>query len=89
MICLSDISVLMQRAVAEKITFMVSQSGLPGNYNLYFAKYIDGIGNRQVRLNYHEDEGKILQYADESHPIIKFDGVDSVLKYVNDELYKE
>jgi hypothetical protein len=89
MICLSDISVLMQRAVAEGITFMVSRSGVPGSYNLYFAKYIDRIGNRQVRLNYHEDTQQVIQYADESHPIIKFDSVDSVLKYVNDEFFKE
>lgn len=88
MICLSDMSPLMQRAIAKGITFMVSKSGLHGNYNLYFAKYIAGIGNRQVRLSYHEDTQQIIQCADEQHPIIEFDSVDSVLEYVNDELYK-
>ena len=86
MICLSDLSPLMQRTISEGITFMVSQSGLPGNYNLYFAKYVDGKGNSSVRLHYHEKEGKIYQYADEEPSVIPFDDVNSVLKYVQVEL---
>jgi hypothetical protein len=88
MIYLSDISPLMQHTIAKGITFMVSQSGIPNNYNLYFAKYIDKKGNQSMRLSYHENQGKILQYADENHSIIEFDTIFDVLDYVNEELNK-
>jgi len=84
MICLSDLSPLMQRTVVKGITFMISQSGQPDYYNLYFAKYTKR--NNQVRLCYHEKEKQIFQYADENHPIIKFDDIDKVLEYVEREL---
>jgi hypothetical protein len=76
----------MQRTIAKGITFMVSQSGLPGYYNLYFSKYVDRAGVKQVRLSYHEKEERILQYADEEHPVIEFSDVDSVLRYIEAEL---
>lgn len=74
MIYLSDLSPLMQRAIAKGITFMVSQSGIPHNYNLYFAKYTDK-GNCSVLLSYHEQQGKIYQCADENHPVIPFSDI--------------
>lgn len=85
MIYLSDLSPLMQRAIAKGITFMVSQSGIPHNYNLYFAKYTDK-GNCSVLLSYHEQQGKIYQCADENHPVIPFSDINDVLDYVCDEL---
>jgi len=81
MIYLSDLSPLMQRAIAKGITFMVSQSGIPHNYNLSFTKYTDK-GNCSVHLNYHELQGKIYQYADENHPVIPFSDINDVLDYV-------
>lgn len=89
MIYLTDLSPLMQRTIAKGITFMVSQSGLPNNYNLYFAKYVDGKGNCSCRLSYHETEGNIYQYADGEHPVIVFDSVDEVVEYVESEFYGE
>lgn len=88
MINLSDLSSLMQCTIAKGITFMVSKSGLPNDYNLYFAKYIDGKGNCSVRLSYHENEGKIIQYADENHSITELNGTDEALEYVESELNK-
>ena len=88
MICLSDLSPLMQRAIAKEITFMISKSGISDYYNLYFAKYIDGVGNNSVRLCYHEKEEKIYQYADGNHPVISFDNINEVLEYVDKELLK-
>lgn len=88
MIYISDLSPLMQRTIEKGITFMVSQSGLPSYYNIYFAKYIDGKGNSSVHLSYHEEEKLIIQYADENHPTIKFDDINEVLDYVDEELYK-
>jgi len=86
MIYLIDLSPLMQRTIEEGITFMVSQSGIPNYYNLYFAKYVDRKGNSSVRLSYHQNEGVVYQYADEKHSIIKFETIDDVLKHVISEL---
>lgn len=86
MICLSDLSPLMQRTIAKEITFMISQSGIPDYYNLHFAKYIDGVGNNSVRLCYHKKEEKIYQYADGIHPVISFNNINEVLEYVDIEL---
>jgi hypothetical protein len=88
MICLSDLSPLMQRTIAKGISFMVSQSGIERYYNLYFAKHILGSGCKSVHLNYHQDDGQVIQYADKEHPIIKFDSVDDVVEYVVSELIK-
>ncbi len=86
MICLSDLSPLMQRTIAKRIVFMVSHSGgPPGHYNLYFAKYTDK-GNCSVRLSYDEEKGQIYQCADENHPFIPFTDVNAVLQYVEEEL---
>lgn len=82
---LADLSSLMQRTIAKGITFMVSKSGVPNYYNLYFAKFTEK-GNCSVHLSYHEKEGKIYQYADENHPVIAFGDVDSVLDYVRKEI---
>lgn len=88
MIYLSDISPLMQRTIAKGITFMVSQSGVPDYYNLYFAKYTHK-GNQSIRLSYHKSKGRILQCADENHPTIEFNDIHDVLNYINKELYEE
>lgn len=87
LICLSDLSPLMQRTIEKGITFMISQSGVPNYYNLYFAKYIVGKGNKQVRLTYHHKENKIYQYADENHPVIPFENINDVLDYVDTEIH--
>jgi len=85
MICLSDLSELMQRAVEDGMTFMFSKSGIDNLYNLYFAQYTQK-GKRSAYLTYHEDKGQILQYANETHPLIAFDDIDDVLKHVRNEL---
>lgn len=82
---LADLSSLMQRTIAKGITFMVSKSGVPNYYNLYFAKFTEK-DNCSVRLSYHEKEGKIYQYADENHPVIAFDDINSTLDYVCEEI---
>lgn len=90
MICLSDLSPLMQRTIAKGISFMVSQSGIKGVYNLSFTQYVLGFGCgcRSVRLHYHQDEKQILQYADGEHGIKKFDDINDVLEYAIMELMK-
>jgi len=87
MIYLSDLSPLMQRTIAKNITFMISQSGLPNNYNLYFAKHT-GRENHSIHLSYDLNEGQIFQYADENHSFIEFNSIDEVLNYVDKELNK-
>lgn len=88
MVYLNDLSILMQRTISLGITFMVSQSGVPNNYNLYFAKYVEGEGSKQVRLSFHENESRVIQYADEEHPAIHMESVDGVIDYVARELRK-
>jgi hypothetical protein len=88
MICLSDLSPLMQRTIAKGISFMVSQSGIKGVYNLSFTQYVLGIGYRSVRFHYHQDEKQIIQYADGEHGIKKFDDINDVLEFAIMELMK-
>ncbi len=83
MICLSDLSPLMQRAIARGITFMVSKSGIPGHYNLHFAKWVNG--NKSIQLSYHQEKQIIYQGADGSHPMIEFEDINSVLQYIDEE----
>ncbi len=86
MINLTDLSPLMQRAIAKGITFMASQSGIPNYYNLHFAKYTKS--NRSLHLTYDENKKVIYQPADENHSKTDFYSVDEVLDYVDSELYK-
>lgn len=86
MIYLSNLSPLMQRTVAQGITFMISQSGLPNKYNLRFAKYTKAKGNHVVRLIYHQIQLTIYQYADLGHPYMEFADINDVLDYVVTEL---
>ena len=81
MIIKADLSPLMQRTVDKGITFMISQSGQPGYYNLHFAKYV--LSNKAVHLQFHEEEQTAYQYADGEHPVIAFNNIDEVLAYVS------
>ena len=84
MIYLPDLSHLMQRVIAKGITFMVSQSGVPNYYNLYFAKHMGmRLGNRSIYLTFNENKNIIYQCADENHPMIEFNSVDEILDYVD------
>lgn len=83
-ICKSDLSVLMQRIIDRKITFMISQSGINKDYNLYFAAHTDQ--NRYVRMGYDEQKGIIYHCADENHNSMKFSDVDDVISFVVQEL---
>lgn len=79
----------MQRAITKGITFMVSQSGLPNDYNLHFAKHMGmKLGNRSVRLTFNEGENIIYQCADENHSMTEFNNIYEVLEYVDQELTK-
>ena len=85
MIDLNDISDIMQELVEKGFTFMFSKSGLPGIYNIYSA-YHNGKENNSVYLTYKIEKKEIIQYADETHPIIVFNSKDDVIYYVSDEL---
>lgn len=86
MINLIDLSPLMQRAVAKGVTFMISQSGIPNDYNLYFAKHTSHKGNASVRLSFDETRGEIIRCADEEHSAMRFDNITAALDYVISEL---
>lgn len=85
MIKLQDLSDLMQAVIAAGATFMVSQSGLPGYYNIY-AAYHNNKSNNSVHLTFYKKEGVIVQAADGKHPVIEFDRVDDVATYMCKEI---
>lgn len=84
MIKLQDLSELMQKVISNGITFMISQSGLPGFYSINAAYY--NKSNKSAHLSFCEKEGVIAQLADEDHPRIEFSDVDSVVAYLCSEL---
>jgi len=84
MICLSDLSELMQKAIAEKMMFLISPPvDLSGVYSLRFAKNDKGI---LLHYRRYKNNGEIWQWPDGTHPLIAFDDIDDVLKYVRNEL---
>jgi len=84
MICLSDLSELMQRAVEDGMTFMFSKTMKDNLYNLYFARYSQK-NDCFVYLTYRKDKGQIIR----THPLIFFDNIDNVLDHVREELGAE
>jgi hypothetical protein len=87
MIYRCDLATIMDKAIDAEMTFMISKSGIPAKYNLYFARH-DGVHNNSVRLSYHENEGTVYQYADEEHPKMPFKTVPLLIEYVESELNK-
>ena len=81
----SDLSVLMELVIDLGIVFMVSQSGIPGNYNLYFAKHTKK-GNKSLKLSFEEKTKAIYQYADTENGFKIFTDIDSVLEHVCNEI---
>ena len=84
MISLGCMSLLMQEIIARGASFMISPSGLPGFYSVYAACY--GKTNRAVHLSLDEKQAKIVQSADEQHPTRVFCDVESVVRYICEEL---
>ncbi len=84
MISLGCMPLLMQEIIARGASFMISPSGLPGFYSVYAACY--GKTNRAVHLSLDEKQAEIVQSADERHPTMVFCDVESVVRYICEEL---
>ena len=84
MISLECMSLLMQKIIAHGASFMISPSGLPGFYSIYAAYY--GKTNKTVHLSLDEKQAEIVQSADEQHPTMVFCDVESVVRYICEEL---
>lgn len=85
MLELKDFSDVMQRIISTGATFMISQSGIPGNYSIC-AAYHDGKDNKSARITFREEDGVAVQPADLEHPVIEFNDVDSVVAYMCKEV---
>mgnify|MGYP003275649025 CR=1 FL=1 len=81
---IADLSPLMQRTIRLGITFMISQSGITGYYNLYFAKH-----PKICRMTFDEVNKVIYHSADETHAMWESDDINEVLRYVVEELKEE
>lgn len=81
---LSNLSPLMQRTIAIGITFMISQSGIAGYYNLYFAKH-----PKTCRMIFDEVNKVIYHSADETHAMWESDDINKVLRFVVNELKED